>query len=78
MQDAPSSSASKVSPVMMRHSHSHRATDDYDKIKQWIREQGTAVSQQCSAAFIIAHSLLEQYLCSTKSNNKFCDGWIDA
>ena len=47
MQDAPSSSATKVNSMLVRHSHSHPAADNYDKIKQWIREQG----QQCITVF---------------------------
>ena len=39
LQDVPASSASKVSSVMVR--HSHQPTDNRDKIKQWIREQGS-------------------------------------
>jgi len=38
VQDVAVSSASKVSSVMVR--HSHQPTDNRDKIKQWIREQG--------------------------------------
>jgi len=39
LQDVPASGVSKVSSVMMR--HSHQPTDNRDKIKQWIREQGS-------------------------------------
>ena len=38
LQDVPSSSASKVSSVMVR--HSAQPADNRDRIRQWIREQG--------------------------------------
>jgi len=40
MQDIPAGSASKVSSVVMR--HSHQPADNRDRIKHWIREQGSA------------------------------------
>ena len=45
LQDVPSSSASKVSSMMVR--HSAQLTDNRDKIRQWIREQGLLQQLLC-------------------------------
>ena len=52
MQDIPAGSASKVSSVVMR--HSHQPADNRDRIKHWIREQGSECSSvNCLSAVIM-------------------------
>jgi len=46
LQDVPPSSAGKVSSVMVR--HSTQPTDNRDKIRQWICEQGLLKLLLCS------------------------------